>query len=384
MHRRDGLLPPGSITTSGIYQAARAIQITSIPSLAHLICKSAYSASCGGINVLARNEVIALDLSASFSTSAAAWQTVQADDAPSVAWHTVNVLSNAANGSTAIQFGGDETDIALPTGADSAYMLSIPLALSTGSMTFKQEEAGWASEPIRRIRHASASLTTEDNTHLFVHGGLRNDFSGMGFAELWVFTACTNPASATCSALESPVWTQITADGGPPPLFGHTATLLQLDGQYVLVLIGGIDATVSQTTLAPITTSYLFTFSSDLQSGTWTMVSATGSAPRSRHGHIAVALNSTTILIHGGASGESSSMYGDLAILTLESATSASWSSVSSSGTAPPARAFHSGVLVDGQLVLGFGKSLQMLCSLLTRVRIRRSNKRRGHIHLQS
>jgi hypothetical protein len=309
------------------------------------------------MNVLARNEVIALDLSASFSTSAATWQTVQTDEAPSVAWHTVNVLSNAANGSTAIQFGGDETDIALPTAADSAYMLSIPLSPSSGSMTFKQEEAGWASEPMRRIRHASASLTTDDNTHLFIHGGLRNDFSGMAFAELWVFTACTNRSSATCSALESPIWAQITAESGPPPLFDHTATLLQLDGQYVLILIGGIDATVSQTTLSPITSIYLFTFGSDLQSGTWSTIPVTGSAPSSRHGHIAVALNSTSILIHGGASGDSSELYSDLAILTLESATSASWSSVSSSGTSPSARAFHSGVLVDGQLVMGFGES---------------------------
>jgi hypothetical protein len=301
---------------------------------------------------VASDEVIALDLSQSFETQDAAWQTLQTTNAPAIAWHTVTPLGNDT---TALQFGGDETGVALPTGSDSAYTLALPPSIDSGSLVFSQQAAGWASQPPRRIRHASASITGPDGrTHVFVHGGLRNDFSGLGYPEVWAFISCEDN-DATCS----PTWSLMASEGGPPALFDHTMTVLNINGQTVLIILGGVDSTVSQTTLTPISTIHLFTLNADMSSGSWSSIVSSGTLPTARHGHIAAALSSNEIIIHGGASGDMAELYSDMSVLTLDGTTSASWAPLDVSGTAPSGRAFHSAALVDGQLVMGFGQSLR-------------------------
>lgn len=298
------------------------------------------------------NDLLSLDLTDSNPT----WQrwSDEPDSAPSAAYHTLSILSSNASSYSALLYGGDVSDTALPTATDSSYLLDLPAGFHSASassdleLTWSHPANDWADQPMRRIKAATATVAGPNTVFHYVFGGLRNDGSA-GFDELWCF-------QAGAASLSDPSWTRASTSGtGPPVSYGHTMTLLSNQDQYRLLVMGGQN---SNNALNSLSTVYIFTPSeTDRCSGQWSSFEPSGTAPTNRQGHAAVALSSNEVLIHGGADAGESSVYSDMARLTFEdSFASAEWSPVSpSGGSGPGARYMHSAARSGDQVLFAFG-----------------------------
>ncbi|KAJ2083415.1 hypothetical protein H4R24_000794 [Coemansia sp. RSA 988] len=136
-------------------------------------------------------------------------------------------------------------------------------------------------------------------------------------------------------------WTNITLPDGVMGRVGHTATVV--NGESMVVL-GGANADGK---LEGMQTILIY----DTKTQAWTQRTTSGNAPPARRDHVATVVNDTGIVIHGGASADFSSAYGDVAMLNT---TTWTWSRPRTTN-APSGRYAHSAVQAGPYMILTFG-----------------------------
>lgn len=285
------------------------------------------------------NDLLFLDLSSGFDPSSPPWQYVAgAEEAstsqgPQLAWHSLSTF----NESQLLLFGGDggpNSPIVLPSQADSASLLDVS---NITEPQWISESQSWANEPIRRIHHSTSSTGGK----IYIVGGEKDDGSNIGFSDHYIFDP------------DTPSFTQLPSENGPPDIYGHTSIVLS-DGR--LLVFGGYCQ--SQAQLLPFST--IWSISTTDSSPSWSNLSVSSdSLPPSRRAFAAAWLPDDKILIHGGADAELQNSFSDGWILDTTK-NPISWSNVSAlSGIGP--RRDHFAVLSGTSVLLGFGQWLMIL-----------------------
>jgi hypothetical protein len=283
----------------------------------------------------ATNDVLYLSLDAPFSVTSPPWDYVGGSynacstQGPPVAYHTLSAYATSG----LLLFGGEPSpgDAYDMTGHDSASELDIFDRLDP---SWTCQNAGWASEPMRRIRHAAGAF----GGRVWIVGGEKADGSNIGLSDHWVFDHSV------------PQFTQLTASAGPPDIYGHAAIMLE-DGR--LVVFGGY--TPSTSTAHMLDTAWVL---DTTQSGAaWTSPSiATSSLPSPRVNFAATSIGNGQIIIHGGSDQPRDAVYNDGWILDTTQSPWA-WTSVSALSQIG-GRTDHFAVHYGSQVIFGFGKRL--------------------------
>lgn len=274
------------------------------------------------------SDLLLLDLSTSFGISTPPWNLLSANSSPGLAWHTFS----AFNTTNLLLFGGQpgpNSQTVLTTLNDSATLLSVTKMTDPN---FSVEPESWASEPIRRIRHAASTI----NGKVYITGGEKADGSGNAFSEHYVF----DPLAAEFSHLPSNA-------NSPPDIYGHSSLVLS-DSR--LVVLGGYCASCGQ--LVPLNT--IWSLDTHMDDSNWELlVVSNSSLPTSRREFAAVSLPDGNILIHGGADAALQQTYSDGWILDTGT-TPMTWKSVEALSQIG-ARKNHFAVQAGGLVLFGFG-----------------------------
>lgn len=277
-------------------------------------------------------DLLSLDLSVAFNSSAAPWQLVSStsSDAPPVAWHTLSGL----NSSYALLFGGIPgmtSSTVLTSGADSAWLVNIH---DPSKPVWQDEAAGWGGEPTRRIRH---STVTVPSGYVFLFGGETADGSDNPITSHYLF----NPYQQS--------FTQLPAEDGPSDLTGHKSVILS-NGS--ILVFGGYQQ--STDTMLPLST--IWTIDTGLMSDniSWsTMTVSTSSLPTPRRAFAATCLEGTKVLIHGGSDSDFLNTYSDGWVIDF-SQNPPTWTQVDALSSIG-ARRDHFAVAVGSEVIFGFG-----------------------------
>ncbi|KAI6125044.1 hypothetical protein EDD16DRAFT_1703390 [Pisolithus croceorrhizus] len=274
------------------------------------------------------SDLLSLDLSTSFSTSAPPWNLLTPNLSPAVAWHTLS----AFNTTNLLLFGGQpgsNSQTVLTTLNDSAALLSVT---STANSNFSIKPQNWANEPMRRMRHASSTI----DGRVYITGGEKADGSGSAFSEHYVF----NPVAAEFSPLPSSI-------NSPPDIYGHSSLVLP-DSR--LIVLGGYCASCGQ--LVPLNT--IWSLDTTNNDSDWELLVVSNiSLPVPRRDFVAVSLPNGNILIHGGADALLQQTYSDGWILETGT-TPMTWKSVEALSQVG-AKKNHFAVQAGGFVLFGFG-----------------------------
>ena len=292
---------------------------------------NAYAYSSAPVN----NDVLLLSLSDSFNLSDAPWDLVSgcsscsSSQGPAVAWHTITPFDTA----NLLLFGGDagpNGGVSNLTAPDSGAILD---AANASDPSWTLETSSWANEPVRRIYHTSCT----SGGKVFIVGGEKDDGSGNGFSEHYVF----DPSG--------PSFTQLPSTNGPPDLYGHASVML-LDGR--MLVFGGFSQ--SEDTLLPF--SAVWSLDTTQSEYTWTSLDvSTTSLPTPRRGFAAAALDNGKVLIQGGANVDMQTVYGDGWILDTTQ-TPMTWTSIDILSQVGQRRD-HFAVAAGTEVLIGFGAS---------------------------
>jgi len=278
------------------------------------------------------NDLLFLSLSTSFDPSNPPWEYISGSEntsissqGPALAWHSLS----AFNTTTCLIFGGNTgptSGIVLLDNSDSAQLLNVADHTTPSFLSFPDN---WASEPQRRMRHATASAGGK----IYIIGGEAADGSGTAFSTHFVFDPTI------------PTFTLLPSGSAPPGIFGHAAIIL-FDGR--LLVFGGI----SQGRLVPLSTIWVLdTTKSNL---TWVLASVDASNLPSRRAAFAVVLlDDGRILIQGGADAAFQTNLADGWILD-PSKSPMTWTPVPALSQVGPRRD-HFAFSAAGQVVFGFG-----------------------------
>ncbi|SCV73136.1 BQ2448_7061 [Microbotryum intermedium] len=214
--------------------------------------------------------------------------------------------------------------------------------------------------PRRRQAQAVAIYnTTARSDDIYVFGGIAEQFtcSDETIGYLGIDRYSTSENRHGQNEVESFAWTApsgTSAKTFEPPVSDYTATLLE-GGRFVAIL-GGQTANGG---LAAFSDILIF----DSRQKNWEKKIARGSAPSPRMGHVAIALPSGAVLVHGGI-GEDHAVLSDVHLLSPPSDLNSgsarwTWSTLTSnrhSTLASPSRAWHTATrLVSGTVVFAFG-----------------------------
>jgi hypothetical protein len=219
-----------------------------------------------------------LSLSSSFDISSPSWQLISNSSfyAPAVAWHTIS----AFNTSGILLFGGQpgpNSPTVLVDLPDSAALLNVDNRLDP---EWIPEVASWAGQPLRRIRHSTA---TAPSGLVFIIGGEMADGSSNPFSDHYLFEHA------------GPSFTLLPTDNGPPGVCGHASVILS-DGR--LLVFGGYSQ--PQAALLPLST--IFTLDTTKSSLSWSIIRTSDSSlPSPRRAFAVALLSDGKILIHGGS-----------------------------------------------------------------------------------
>ena len=277
------------------------------------------------------NDLLFLSLSTAFDPSAPPWQYVSGSQnasitsqGPTLAWHTLS----AFNSSYALIFGGSAGPLSVITldNNDSAELLNV---LNDMQPIFIPLPQGWAGEPQRRMRHATASI----NGSLYIIGGEAADGSGNLFSTHYLFIPSI------------PIFIELPTENAPPGIMGHAAVILP-DGR--LLVFGGI----SQGQLVPFTECWVLdTTQSNFM---WIQASIDQSAlPSPRSSFAYVLLDDGRVLIHGGTDAAFQSAFDDGWILD-PSRSPMTWTLVPALSQLG-GRKDHFAINAGGQVVFGCG-----------------------------
>lgn len=283
------------------------------------------------------NETISIDLSQSFQTNAAPWQSIDRtlasqDSSPSTSFHSLTPLNN---GNLLIFGGMPDPSANAQSGNNSAYIVS--LSNGGGHASFTRASPSW-NEPERRMYHSAAG---DEQGHVFIVGGETTSGSMAAMDQMWTINAAAN----------NPTFRNAIANNPPAGVIGATATMLS-DG--TVLSLGGMDG---NNTLQSFDTISSFSPSSQQwrSISTQGVNSSTQGYPSPRRGHVAVPLPNQRLFIHGGASINFDQAMGDAWILDW-SQSPPTWSDIQmSGGSAPSARFGHSAVAYGGKIALVFG-----------------------------
>ncbi|KAI0255151.1 hypothetical protein BJV78DRAFT_1181795 [Lactifluus subvellereus] len=276
------------------------------------------------------NDLLFLSLSTSFDTSHPPWQYVSgsqnasaSSQGPTLAWHSLS----AFNSSFCLIFGGNTGPLfnAIDN-YDSAGLLNVH---NRAAPTFLSLPEGWAAEPRRRMRHATASI----NGKVYIIGGEAADGSGNAFSTHYVFIPSI------------PTFIQLPTENAPPGLIGHAAIIL-FDGR--LLVFGGI----SQGQL--VSFGIIWVLDTGQTNPTWTQaVIDESNLPSPRTSFAVVLLDDGRILIHGGTDTAYLSNFADGWILD-PSTNPMTWTAVPALSQLGPRRD-HFAASAGDQVVFGFG-----------------------------
>ncbi|KAI9439759.1 hypothetical protein H4582DRAFT_2056469 [Lactarius indigo] len=278
------------------------------------------------------NDLLFLSLSTAFDPSVPPWQYVSgsqntsiASQGPTLAWHTLS----AFNSSYALTFGGNTgplSEVTILNNNDSAQLLNV---LDHMQPIFIPLPEGWAGEPQRRMRHATASI----DGSIYIIGGEAADGSGNFFSTHYLFIPSI------------PLFIELPSENAPPGIIGHAAIILP-DGR--LLIFGGI----SQGQLVPFDVCWVLdTTQSDLM---WTRASIDQSnLPNPRSSFAVVLLDDGRILIQGGTDATFQSTFDDGWILD-PSRSPMTWTPVPALSQLG-ARKDHFAINAGGQVVFGLG-----------------------------
>ncbi|BGP35171.1 hypothetical protein JCM10296v2_007001 [Rhodotorula toruloides] len=201
----------------------------------------------------------------------------------------------------------------------------------------------------RQAKAVSVSNSTTGGTDVWVLGGIAEQFTCSGETIGYVGLDRFDTVNGIVESMPwtAPVGTAATSSW-EPPVSDYTATLLA--GGESFVVVGG---QTSEGTLADLAHVLVF----DTVSRSWTQQTVSGNAPSPRMGHVAVALASGSILIHGGVSMTHSPLP-DVFLLKPSTAGTWTWTQVLTSdhSTPSPSLAWHTANLVEGgTIVVAFG-----------------------------
>ena len=274
------------------------------------------------------NDLLYLPLTSSFSAASPPWILVTNSSSPFLAWHTLSP-SKLPN---VLLFGGSpdpNSATVVVSQADSAELVNVASPLQP---VWSLEPTSWAGEPVRRIRHATA---TSSSSQVFITGGEMADGSGNAFSDHYVF----NPTVPSFTLLPP---------NGPPDIYGHASILLS-DGR--LLVFGGYSP--SQQTLLPFSTIWVLdTSQSNLA---WSVIqTSTNTLPSPRMAFAAVSLNDGGILIHGGSGADLQTNFADGWILDTSQNTMG-WTHVEALSQIG-ARRDHFAAPQGDLVLFGFGK----------------------------
>ncbi|KIJ51449.1 hypothetical protein M422DRAFT_65415 [Sphaerobolus stellatus SS14] len=282
------------------------------------------------------NDLIALDLSASFDLSSPPWlylagaQNQETSQGPAVAFHTLTPYTS----SQFLLFGGDSGFQDIQTDANSAWLLNAKNQLAP---SWEPQTTNWASEPIRRIYHAAPAASGA----VYIIGGQKGDGSQIGFPDTYLFNAVGDNGS--------PLFVpQTNTTNAPAGLFGHAAHMLP-GGQ--LLVFGGFLSSTNE----PSPFSMIYVLDTTSNPPSWSINNQTaGRVPRSRRNFASVLLDDGRIIIHGGADATMQTFYSDGAILDTTKHPM-TWTSVDVLADALGPRMGHFAALGNGQVLFGFG-----------------------------
>jgi Galactose oxidase, central domain len=295
------------------------------------------------------NDLLYISLTNSFSTAFPPWSLVNSSG-PSLAWHTLSP-SNLQN---TLLFGGDpdsNSATVVVDIADSAQLLNLTSPLQP---VWSLEPASWAGEPIRRMRHSTA---TSSSGQVFVIGGEMADGSGNAFSDHYVFD------------LSIPSFILLPPNG-PPDIYGHASIIIP-DGR--LLVFGGYSS--SQGTLLPF--SMIWVLDTSQPNLAWTVIQTSiGPLPSPRMAFAAVSLDDGGILVHGGSSADLQFNFADGWILNT-SQSSMSWTQVAALSQLG-ARRDHFAVCQGDQVLFGFGKCQTLYPKINTYNRINEGYENNG------
>ncbi|WVQ73086.1 hypothetical protein IAR50_002649 [Cryptococcus sp. DSM 104548] len=274
-----------------------------------------------------------LPLSSSFDTSSPPWTEIDTSSGPTTSWNTLSPVSESGDTWQLLSFGGDGSgNQASTTANDSTWLMTLDASGSSASYT--HQTTGWASQPMNRIYHSSASSS---DGKVYITGGLKDDGSGVAFSDVYEF----DPSTASFNSLPSL----------PEQVYHHTSVLLS---NGTLLVLGG--AYTSQATsnadVRPFSSIYRLDVSSD--SPAWDeIVLFSDSLPAGRRG-AAAALggDEKKVVLIGGGSAGLGDVYGDVWVLDVDTLI---WEQTNSSTTVAGSRYDHSAVAVGNDQILIFG-----------------------------
>ncbi|KAF8150818.1 hypothetical protein B0H34DRAFT_678582 [Crassisporium funariophilum] len=279
------------------------------------------------------NDVLYLPLTDPFSADSPPWQLVSSSansttsQGPALAWHTLSAFDT----SDILLFGGQpgpNSPTVIVGSADSAGLLDV---FSRLNPVWSTEPISWAGEPVRRIRHSTA---TAPSGLVFIIGGEKADGSGSAFSDHFVFDS------------RLPTFRLLPSENGPPDLYGHTSIILP-DGR--IFVFGGYCP--SQGNLLPFSTIWVLDTTQSPLSWTELSISTDSLFPSPRIAFVAVLLGDGRILIQGGSDATLQTNLEDGWILDTKTMTWTPVEVLSQLG----ARRDHFAICVGDEVVFGFG-----------------------------
>ncbi|CAA7266976.1 unnamed protein product [Cyclocybe aegerita] len=276
------------------------------------------------------NDILYLSLSSPFTGESPRWELVSGSSntstsqGPALAWHTLSAFNNT----DVLLFGGQpdaNSPIVITDRNDSAALLDV---FSRLGPTWSSEPSSWGGEPIRRIRHSTA---TSPDGLVFIFGGEKADGSQNALSDHYYF----DPKSLTFNPLPS--------TNAPPGLYGHVSIMLP-DGR--ILVFGGYCQ--SRGELLSLGTIWV------LESKTlaWSVITVdSANLPSPRMSFAAVLISGERIIIHGGSDANLQNNFEDGWVLDT---TTLTWTRIDALSLLGPRRD-HCAVFYGGQVIFGFG-----------------------------
>ncbi|KAH8990264.1 hypothetical protein EDB92DRAFT_2104049 [Lactarius akahatsu] len=272
------------------------------------------------------NDLLFLSLSTAFDPSVPPWQIPPSPRKALRSPGTHSPRSTIPMRSSLAATPGPLSAVTILDNDDSAQLLNV---LDRIQPIFIPLPEGWAGEPQRRMRHATASI----NGSIYIIGGEAADDSGNLFSTHYLFIPSI------------PLFIELPSENAPPGIIGHAAIILP-DGR--LLVFGGI----SQGQLVPFDVCWVLdTTQSNLM---WTRASIDQSTlPNPRSSFAVVLLDDGRILIQGGTDAAFQSTLDDGWILD-PSRSPMAWTPVPALSQLGP-RKDHFAINAGGQVVFGLG-----------------------------